>query len=247
MYTTACAPVSLDGMDTRVGAPIPRAAFRGAADTSDRRCAGNVQWRPGGDARRRLFKFLRILLPSFVAILVGLAILFPEIFPSRGRAPIDIAGVDEDAGTDGKGMVNVTYSGVDKEGRPFSLSAKGVRSDVDNAHVLLLVEPNAKVSLKDGSELEIEAEAGTYDRAEDAVDLEGQVTLRHGPDLTVRTSRARVELEPGIAFGDQPVEGKASFGAITGEGFRIAERGETVFVEGPAHLLIDSGAKPRLQ
>jgi hypothetical protein len=56
-----------------------------------------------------------------------------------------------------------------------------------------------------------------------------------------------VELEPGIAFGDRPVEGKASFGWITGEGFRIAERGETIFVEGPAHLLIDSSAKPRLQ
>jgi lipopolysaccharide export system protein LptC len=65
--------------------------------------------------------------------------------------------------------------------------------------------------------------------------------------LTVRTSRARVELESGIAFGDEPVEGEASFGVIAGEGFRVAERGDTIFVEGPAHLLIDSGAKPRLQ
>jgi lipopolysaccharide export system protein LptC len=218
-----------------------------AADTSDNRCARNSRWRPGGDVRRRLFKFLRILFPSFVAVLVGVAIFYPEIFPTRGRAPIDIAAVDKDAGTEGKRMVDVTYSGIDKEGRPFSLSAKGVRSVPDNARVLLLTQPGAQLSLKDGSELEIGAEVGRYDRAADALDLEGQVTLRHGLDLTVRTTRARVELESGIAFGDQPVEGKASFGAITGEGFRIAERGETIFVEGPAHLLIESGAKPRLQ
>ena len=217
------------------------------ADTSDRRRAGNRRWRPGGDARRRLFKILRILLPSFVAVVVGVAIFFPEIFPTRSRAPIDIAVVDERAGTDGKGMVDVTYSGIDKEGRPFSLSAKGVRSVPDNARVLLLTEPGAQLSLKDGSKLEIEAEAGRYDRAADAVDLEGQVTLRHGPDLAVRTSRTRVELESGIASGDEPVEGEASFGTIAGEGFRVAERGETIFVEGRAHLLIDSGAKPPLQ
>ena len=214
---------------------------------SDRRCVGNERWRPGGHARRRLFKFLRILLPSLVVILFGVAIIFPEVFPSRGRAPIDIAVVDEDAGPDGKRMVNVTYSGVDEEGRPFSLSAKSVRGGPDNERVLLLAEPDARLSLKDGAELTIEAEAGRYDRAADAVDLEGQVTLRHGSDVTVRTSRARVELEAGIAFGDQPVEGKASFGAIAGKGFRIAQRGESIFVDGPAHLLIDSGAKPRLQ
>jgi hypothetical protein len=72
-----------------------------------------------------------------MAVVVGVAIFFPEIFPTRGRAPIDIAVVDESVGTDGKGMVDVTYSGIDKEGRPFSLSAKGVRRVADNARVLL--------------------------------------------------------------------------------------------------------------
>jgi lipopolysaccharide export system protein LptC len=225
--------------------PVPRSEL--PANTFERRCTGNERWRPGGHARRRLLKLLRILLPSFVVILFGLAILFPGVFPDRGRAPIDIAVVDEDAGTDGNTMVNVTYSGVDEEGRPFSLSAKGVRGGPDNERVLLLTEPDARLSLKDGTELTIEAEAGRYDRAADAVDLEGQVTLRHGPDVTVRTSRARVELEAGIASGDQPVEGKASFGAITGKGFRIAERGDSILVDGPAHLVIDPSAKPRLQ
>ena len=226
-------------------APLPRSER--TANTFGRRCTGNERWRPGGSARRRLFKLLRMLLPSFVVILFGLAILFPEVFPSRGRAPIDIAVVDQDAGTDGNTMVNVTYSGVDEEGRPFSLSAKGVRGGPGNERVLLLTKPEARLSSKDGRELTIEAEAGRYDRAADAVDLDGQVTLTHGPDVTVRTSRARVELAAGIASGDQPVEGKASFGAITGKGFRIAERGDSILVDGPAHVVIDPSAKPRLQ
>ena len=79
-----------------------------------------------------------------------------------------------------------------------------------------------------------------------SVELHRQVTLRHGPDLTVRTSQARVELEAGSASGDQPVEGQAPFGTLAGQGFRIAESGDNILVKGPAQLLVQPGTKPRL-
>src|SRR5512132_2415611 len=152
---------------------------------------------------------------------------------------IDVA--DEVAGTAGKGIVDVTYSDVDEEGRPFSLSAESVRGGPDSERSLPPTEPDARLSLKDGAELTNEAETGTPDRAA-AVDLEGRVTPTHGPEVSARTSRARVQLQAGIAFGDQPAQGSAAFGAITGKGFLIAARGESIFVDGPAHPLIGSGA-----
>lgn len=154
---------------------------------------------------------------------------------------IDVAVADEATGTDGKGIVDVTYSDVDEEGRPFSLSAESVRGGPDSERSLPPTEPDARLSLKDGAELTNEAETGTPDRAA-AVDLEGRVTPTHGLEVSARTSRARVQLQAGIAFGDQPVEGRAAFGAITGKGFLIAARGESIFVDGPAHPLIGSGA-----
>jgi hypothetical protein len=154
---------------------------------------------------------------------------------------IDVAVADEATGTDGKGIVDVTYSDVDEEGRPFSLSAESVRGGPDSERSLPPTEPDARLSLKDGAELTNEAETGTPDRAA-AVDLEGRVTPTHGLEVSARTSRARVQLQAGIAFGDQPVEGRAAFGAITGKGFLIAARCESIFVDGPAHPLIGSGA-----
>jgi lipopolysaccharide export system protein LptC len=198
------------------------------------------------NTRRRLLRPLRILLPALIAVLIGLAVLLPEIFSRSGRAPIDVAVVEQGSEAEGKGMVNITYSGVDKEGRPFSLSANSMYSAPDRTDLLLLTRPDAQVLLKDGSKLSIGAESGTYDRVRELVDLQEQVTLRHGPDLIVRTSQASVDLEAGSAFGNQPVDGEASFGALTGRGFRIADGGDRIFVEGPAQLLIEPGAKPRL-
>lgn len=204
------------------------------------------RWPPPDSARHRLFRSLRILLPTLAALLLGLALLLPGIFSRSGRAPIDIAVVEQGREAEGKGMVNITYSGVDKQGRAFSIFAERVYSVPDRTDLLLLTRPDAQVTLRDGTKLSIAAESGTYDRAGNSVDLHRQVTLRHGPDLTVRTSQARVELEAASASGDQPVEGQGPFGTLAGQGFRIAESGDNILVKGPAQLLVQPGTKPRL-
>jgi lipopolysaccharide export system protein LptC len=194
-----------------------------------------------------LFSFLRIFLPALVAMLLGLTLLFPEIFFGSGRAPIDFPIADSKSEAEGKGMVNITYSGIDKQGRPFSINAEKVDSAPATADVLLLTRPRAQVSLKEGGRLAIAAESGAYDRTRESVDLQEQVTLRQGADLLISTRRARVDLRTGETFGDQAVDGNASFGALTGHGFRIIDNGNRIFLDGPAQLVVQPGAKPRPQ
>ena len=198
-------------------------------------------------SRSRLFSFLRIFLPALVAVLVGLTLLFPEIFSGSGRAPIDFPIAEKESVAEGKGMVNITYSGIDKQGRPFSITADRVDIAPATAEVLLLTRPHAQVSLKKGGKLAIAAESGAYDRTHETVHLQEQVTLRQGADLLIRTRKARVDLRAGEASGDQSVDGDASFGALTGRGFRIIDNGNRIFVDGPAQLVVQPGAKPRLQ
>lgn len=197
-------------------------------------------------SRARLLRSMRILLPALVAVLVGMALLLPEFFLGSGRAPVDITIAETGSEATGKGMINITYSGIDKEGRPFSIYADSVDAAPARADLLLLTRPRGQVLLKDGAELTLAADSGAYDRARESVDLREQVTLRRGTDLVIRTSQARVELAAGEAFGDQLVDGEASFGALTGKGFHIADSGDRIFLHGPARLLIRPGAKPRL-
>ena len=64
--------------------------------------------------------------------------------------------------------------------------------------------------------------------------------------MTVRDQSGEIDFDAGTASGDQPVAGQAPFGTITGQGFRIVESGENVFVNGPAQMLVQPGAKTRL-
>src|SRR5512144_909969 len=118
---------------------------------ADRANPSNRQWLAPGSARRRLFRSLRLLLPMLAAVLLGLALLLPGILSRSGRAPIDVAVVEQGREDEAKGMVNITYSGVDKQGRAFSLFAERVNGAAAATDVLLLTRPSAEMSLRDGA------------------------------------------------------------------------------------------------
>ena len=70
------------------------------------------------------------------------------------------------------------------------------------------------------------------------LELQGDVTLRRGADLTVRTEQATIDLRASSASGDRPVGATSSQGTLSGTGFRVVAGGDTVFVNGPAQMQV---------
>jgi lipopolysaccharide export system protein LptC len=181
---------------------------------------------------------LRIAMPTLAGILVVLALFWPQLLPRDGRIGIDIATVEGEHGSNSEAVSSAIYSGVDHLGRPFLVKAQQVVSSPEEKHLMQLTKPDARIDLKDGTTVTLSAETGLYDRKEDRLALAGDVTLKRGTTLTVKTAKALIELDAGTAQGDQPVEGESTFGTIAGQGFRVADRGATIFVDGPAKMLI---------
>ena len=115
-------------------------------------------------------------------------------------------------------IVNATYSGIDGEGRPFSIRARSVRNPEGDPALLQLIMPDAQIALKDGSVLTIAADQGLYQRERESLELQGEVTLRRDGDLTVVTERANIDLRTSSASGDRPV------GATSPHGTSAAHR-----------------------
>lgn len=193
-----------------------------------------------------LFRVLRIVLPAVATAIVLIAVFWPQIAPEQGRFGVKVIPADQTEGASGEAAVDASYSGVDREGRPFTVTAKSVRNDPALEHVLLLTKPDAKIDLKDATTMTIAADTGTFNRERHVLDLDGHVTLNRGADMTAETSRATIDLDTGSAEGAEPVQGRTGFGRVTGTGFRIIDNGKTVFVNGPARMIINPDAQPRL-
>lgn len=195
------------------------------------------------ERRRRLFRTLRISLPTGAATIILLALFWPQLIGHNDRIDIAVPRSGEDEQRP-EAVVNATYSGVDRAGRPFTIRAQSVRNPPGEEHVLQLTQPDAQISLKDGSLLTIAAATGLYRRDSDSLDLQGDVTFRRVPDLTVRTEEATIHLGDSTASGERPVGATSSQGTLSGTGFRIADGGDTVFVAGPARMQVVAGTGP---
>ncbi len=137
-------------------------------------------------------------------------------------------------------MVNPRFSGVDKEKRPFTLTADTARQNTENSDLVGLEVPKADIMTKEGTWVVVTSKTGIYQPDNHFLDMFGDVTMFHDKGYQFHTAQARVDLDAGTAEGDQPANGVGPAGTIKGEGFRILKKGETVLFTGKSKLVMNA-------
>jgi lipopolysaccharide export system protein LptC len=189
--------------------------------------------------RRVLVRIGRVLLPALALGLLAALALWPEFDRVEERARLSYrVGVTPG----GVQVIAPRYDSVDREGRPFTVSADTAAQDAAT-EALDLVRPRADL-FTSGGWLLLEAEGGRYDRRAERLDLSGDVTLWEDRGTMIRTARATILTGAGSAEGDRPVAAQGPFGTLDAEGgFRITNRGEVLVFLGPARAVLEDAAR----
>lgn len=194
----------------------------------------------GGMARRRLaVAAAKRLLPAAALLLLGVVLLWPEFEGGEERARLSFRRI---AQTDAEALrvVAPRYRGIDEQSRPYSVTAATAQQQ-GAAHRLDLTTPEADLTLADGAWVYLRADAGHYDRPAARLDLAGAVRLHHDNGVMLETAAATIALDAGSAASDTPVAAQGPFGTITGEGFRMTERGTVIIFTGRARAVLEGG------
>lgn len=180
---------------------------------------------------------MKILLPVAALGLIGLLIGWQSLYPSgqRARASTDRLGVEELARTQ---MVNPRFSGIDDHGQPFVVAADLATPSPTAPNVTDLTRPRGEMTASGGRNVTITAERGAYEREARYLDLEGNVTLVDDQGYRFTTTRARIDTANNRAEGNDPVQGGGPAGDLTGEGFRVEDRGQRLIVTGQSRLIL---------
>lgn len=183
-----------------------------------------------------------------VAVLSILAIvIWPELKPSTTR--IQIASVttsDTSIPSDRDTAVDAKFTGSDRYGRPFNITAPHAENTGNNDGGLNLTSPVSDMTLADGRKVHLTANRGIYNPNTRIVDLYGNVVFIDDNGYRVESPTATIHLDEALITGSDPVTGYASFGQVDGVGFRVVDSGEHVFVNGPARMRITS-AQPKVR
>ena len=194
---------------------------------------------PGSRHSRRVALLKRVLPAIGLALLLmvaawpRLAVLWERLaFP-----PIDLREARE------LRMIDPRYSGADRLGRPFVVTAAVGRQVPDRQDLVSLETPRADLKTHGGVDIVVTAATGIYQSQAQLLDLFGQVTLVHQNGTRFATDTARVDVANNTAEGSDPVAGDGPSGDIKAEGFRLLDKGDTIIFTGKSDMHLH-GAKP---
>lgn len=143
-------------------------------------------------------------------------------------------------------MLNARYSGVDRENRPFVLTADAAEQFSNDVNDLIGLEgPKADMTTQNGGWFETSAYTGTYQPQSRTLDMFGNVALFSDRGDEFHTDSARVDLAHSTAQGNEHVTGQGPFGHIEAAGFRVLDRGATIIFTGHAVLLLEPNSKQK--
>ncbi|WNK00430.1 LPS export ABC transporter periplasmic protein LptC [Thalassospiraceae bacterium LMO-JJ14] len=187
---------------------------------------------------------MKFLLPAIALLLIGLIIAWPHIQVSNSKFRIGFADLTVKEADD-PSMLNPRYIGADDDDQPYSVTAEIARRLSATGSVIELDSPKADILLEDGTWLVLTARRGIYGRDAESLNLVGSVVLYHDTGYEFLTEKAKIDLEKSSAEGDQPIRGQGPFGNLQAEGFRLVDKGKTIYFTGKSKLVIYPGAGQR--
>jgi len=189
----------------------------------------------GGDRYSRFVARMKRVLPITAIALLLLVGIWPRIQYGLQHLHFTLPRLDPRQARDLR-MLQVRYTGVDRQNRPFTVTADAAQQSADADDLVGLEGPKADLTTASGNWLEASSYTGTYQPKSQLLDLFGNVALFQDRGDEFHSDSARVNLADNSAEGHDPTTGQGSFGHVEAEGFQILDHGATIIFTGHAHL-----------
>jgi lipopolysaccharide export system protein LptC len=133
-------------------------------------------------------------------------------------------------------VVDARYVGISRQGHPFVITADVAWQKRGTDGLISMEGPKCDLTVPGGHWLEVSARTAIYQPGPQILDLLGNVQLFQDKGNELHTDSAQINMANDTGVGHDPVEGLGPFGHITGQGFRLLDRGNTIVFTGHARL-----------
>ena len=192
---------------------------------------------PGLAGYSRYVVFMKFFLPAAAMMLIAAIVIWPQIQVTDNSFSIGLSDIQLTT-RENPSMVNARFVGSDKQNQPFSITADLAKNLLFGNTKIELEMPKADITVKDGTWMVLTANTGVYNQSGQTLSLEGEVNLFHDAGYEFNTKRAKIDLNDGIARSDVKVTGQGPFGQLTASGFRIENKGKSIYFTGKSKLVL---------
>ena len=195
-------------------------------------------WAAPGGAHDYLVKFLKIVLPAVVGVLLAYMFLSPLSKEREMSFLLDKNKVE--AARERLKIQTAEYRGVDDEGRPFTIQAAQAVQATSNVPVVDIEGMAARIQLEEGP-AKLEAERGRYDMDKQTVDVLGPILFTAADGYRLETRDVSIDLNRHALASGGGVEGRMPLGRFRAARMTVDLPTRTVILSGGARLHIEQG------
>ncbi len=182
---------------------------------------------PVGGSRDRIVSALKWILPLASAGLFATLLVLPFL---KGREVSFLLSRDSIEKTpEVLRMERPSYRGLDKNGRPFVITAaRAIQKSSEDATVELQ-QLQADIDTT-GGKAQLRADVGAFDLKREQLRISGGISLNRADGYKLDTKSAVLDLPSRTAWGNAGVSGAAPLGSFSADKFRInVETGAIIF------------------
>lgn len=206
--------------------------------TEGRRSAKRGWARPGG-AHDWLMRFLKIVLPAGVGLLLAYLLLSPLSKEKEISFLLDKNKVDQ--ARERLKMQSAEYRGLDDKGRAFSIQAAQAVQAKSSVPVVDIGGMAARIQLDEGPAT-ITADRAKYNMDTQKVDVLGPILFTAADGYKLETRDVALDLNKQTAVSGGGVDGRMRLGRFTAGGMTVDLPQRRVVLTGRPRLHIEQGA-----
>ncbi len=195
-----------------------------------------------GRGHSRFVQRTKWTLPAVAAALLVLVAVWPQLEGVFEHVRFGLPRIDLSEARRLR-MVQPRYSGVDRQNRPYVLTAEAATQAPRDNDLISLDGPRADLTTNSGNWVQLSGDAGTYQTELQLLDLYGNVELYQDRGNEFHTDSAHIDMLNGTAESHDAVDGHGPFGHITAEGFTLHDRGDVIVFTGKTFLSLLPRAK----
>jgi lipopolysaccharide export system protein LptC len=208
------------------------------SELAEGRQAAKRGWaRPGG-AHDWLMRFLKVILPAGVGLLLAYLLLSPLSKEKEISFLLDKNKVDQ--ARERLKTQAAEYRGLDDQGRPFSISAAQAVQAKSSVPVVDISGMAARIQLNEGPAV-ITADRARYNMETQKVDVIGPILFTAADGYRLETRNVALDLNKHIAVSGGGVEGRMRLGRFTAGGMAVDLPQRRVVLTGRPRLHIEQG------
>jgi lipopolysaccharide export system protein LptC len=178
---------------------------------------------------------LRYLLPVTALAIVTIVVSWPKM--DEAIKPIPKQNIIPQ-NTGRNELINPHFESTTQDKQPYVITAASAVQSMGDTSVILLEQPVAAVTMKNGAKVTAKASSGVYRQDVRILALEGKVVMNHNSGYTLYSDRLNISVDDQVSWTDTAVHGDGPAGTLDARAMNANNKTGMIILTGPAKLVL---------